>query len=71
LPERKGKVRVKLLVLALCSLFLFSHPVVYAATTITKVKTPFLEMQPVSIELEPMEPKAGPGGEGEITVKYK
>lgn len=63
-------MRVKILGLALCSLFLFSHPVVYAATIITKVKTPFLEMQPVSIELEPMLPKVGPGGEEEIIVKF-
>jgi hypothetical protein len=62
-------VRVKILGLALCSLFLFSHPVIYAA--ITEVKTPFLELQPDSIELTPMQPKVGPGGEGEITITIK
>lgn len=63
-------MRVKLWSLVVCSLILFSYPVADAATTVI-IKTPFLEMKPASIELEPMEPKVGPGGEGEIKIQYK
>jgi hypothetical protein len=36
----------------------------------TKVVTPFLELEADSIQLTPLPIKVGPGGEGDIKVKF-
>jgi hypothetical protein len=61
-------VRLKLLLLGICSLFLFSASHVTVASGEIKLQTPFLEMRSNSIELTPIAPKVGPGGEPEIVV---
>jgi len=64
-------VRLKLFLLALCSLFVLTVPSAFdVANADTKVVAPFPELEPNFIQLSPMPPKDGPGGEGEITISF-